>query len=262
MTDLNPPADDLGLPHANQKMMTLFEHLDELRSRLVKSLIAILAVFGTAMFFANEIIGFLKLPLQQALPDATSTLHFTGPMDVFVAQIQVSIMLSILFACPFWLYQGWRFIEPALYEHEKKYAMPFIFVATLLFFTGVGFCYFVVLPMGMEILIGIGTEAGATAMITINDYFSLLTIMMLGFGAIFELPVVLVLLGLMDIITVDFLKEYRRAIYVLILIAAAILTPPDPFSQMAMAAPMFLMFEVSILILKAIKKPTPTEVKT
>jgi sec-independent protein translocase protein TatC len=239
----------------NHKMMTLFEHLDELRSRIVKSLLAILIIFAAAMFFSTEIIGILKLPLSAALPAGSNSLHFTGPMDVFVAQIQVAVMISILFACPFWLYQLWSFVEPALYPTEKRYARPFLVAAVLLFFAGVSFCYFAILPTGMSILIGIGTEAGATAMITINDYFSLLTVMMLGFGVVFELPVVLILLGLLDIVSAKGLSEYRRAIYVLILIVAAVLTPPDPFSQLAMAIPMVLMFEVAILVLKIIKKP-------
>jgi len=237
----------------NEKMMSLFEHLDELRRRLFKGAMAITAVFCVAMFFSNDLIKFLQQPLLSALPQGSSGLHFTGPMDVFVAQIQIGVMVAILFSCPYWLYQLWGFIEPALYSKEKKYARPFLFAAVVLFFSGVSFCYFLVIPKGMEILIGIGTESGATAIITINDYFSLLTILVLGFGVVFELPVVLILLALLDVISADILKQYRKAAIILILIVAAILTPPDPFSQLMMATPMWIMFEVSIIIIDMIK---------
>jgi sec-independent protein translocase protein TatC len=244
------PATETG----ESKIMPLFDHLDELRSRLIKSFTAILIIFAVAMFYADKIIGVLKVPLAAALPPEMSTLHFTGPMDVFVAQIKVGVMVAIIFACPAWLFQVWRFIEPALYPHERKYAIPFLVAAVGLFFGGIAFAYFLIIPMAMEFLIGIGFQAGATPIITINDYISILTLLIIGFGVVFELPVVIILLAVLDIVSLEFLVKYRKLMMILILVIAAVLTPPDPISQVAMAVPMLLMYEMSIIIVRIIKK--------
>lgn len=235
------------------KVMSLWEHLNDLRAVVVKSGLFVLLLFFIALAFSTQLIEFLKVPLVDALPEGANSLHFTGPMDVFSASLKVSFLVALILGCPVWLYQFWRFFEPGLYPSERKYILPFIIASVLLFFSGVLFCYFVMMPMALQFLIGMGLEVG-TPIITINDYVSLLTILTLGFGLVFETPVILVLLAFLDLISAQTLSEHRRVIIVVILVVAAILTPPDPVSQIAMALPMYLMYEVSIIIIRIIQR--------
>jgi len=234
--------------------MSLWDHLDELRGRLIKSLMSIAIVFTLAFVFANNIINFLKIPLKAALPPEMKTdLYFTGPMDVFSANMKVAFLVALIFACPIWIYQLWRFIEPALYQRERKYVLPFAVVSILLFFAGMTFCYLVMLPMTLSFLLSYGSEVG-TPIITIGDYVSMVSVLLIGFGLIFETPVILLLLGFLGIVDADMLSEQRRIIVIVILIIAAILTPPDPISQIAMAIPMYIMYEASIVLLRFFAK--------
>ncbi|RZA16778.1 MAG: twin-arginine translocase subunit TatC [Proteobacteria bacterium] len=246
----------------NLKVMGIFEHIDELRSRLVKSVAVLVVMFFVCYNFAPEILGFLKIPLVAALPPNTPSLYFTGPMDVFMANVKLGFFTATIISCPIWLYQLWKFLEPALYETEKKYILPFMFFSISLFLAGVALCYYVVLPIALEYLIGLGKEMGTTAIITISDYLSLVMLMMLGFGLVFETPIVLVLLALLDLISADTLRSNRRVIIVIITIVAAIATPtPDPISMLAMAFPMWLLFEGSILVIAWLKREKPADTK-
>ena len=239
------------------KVMSLFDHLVELRQRIVKSLIAVLVFFGIAMAFSTELIEFLKQPLLAAIPQNKDALHFTGPLDVFITSIKVGFLAAIIFACPVWIYQFWRFIEPALYKHERRLVLPFVFASVSLFVAGISFCFYVILPLALEFLITLGMEVG-TPIITITDYVSMLMLMIFGFGFIFETPLILVLLAILDLISAELLAKYRRYVLVGILFVGAILTPPDPLSQIGMAVPLYLMYEFSILIIRLIKRKRKT----
>lgn len=239
------------------KVMGLWGHLDELRSRLVKSFLTILVLFIISLAFSTKILNFLKIPLEKALPAGTSALHFTGPMDVFMVNIKVAFLMSVVFGAPAWLYQFWKFLEPALYPKERKYVMPFIIATIGCFLTGVAFCYFFMIPMALHYLIGIGLEVAAP-IITITDYVSLISVMILGFGLVFETPVILVLLAMLDIVSAEALAAQRRLTFVIILIVAAVITPPDPISMLGMAIPCYLMYELSILIIRVIKRKRVT----
>jgi len=233
------------------KVMSLMDHLDELRKRLIRALIAVVVLFFVFISIGNMILDFLKQPLVEALPRGATALHFTGPMDVMFVQMKVAFLAAIIAGAPIWLYQFWKFFEPALYPKERKYILPFIFASSVLFLGGVVFCYVVMLPMALKFLLAMGMEVGAP-IITVTDYVSLVTLMFLGFGIAFETPVILILLSLLGIISAQSLAENRKIVIVGILIIAAILTPPDPISQILMAIPMYLLFEMSILIIKAI----------
>jgi len=243
------------------KVMSLFEHLTELRQRLVRSILAVLFFFCLAMFYSSELLEFLKIPLQGAMPDVKDVLHFTGPMDVFLTSIKVGFLTAVVCACPVWIYQFWRFIEPALYAHEKRLVMPFILASILLFVAGITFCFYVVLPLALEFLIVLGKEA-ATPIITITDYISMLMLMIFGFGLIFESPIILVLLAILDLVSAESLSQYRRYVLVGILFIGAILTPPDPLSQVMMAIPLYLMYEISILIIRFVKRKPKADAKS
>ncbi len=243
---------DKGPFDAGGKLMTLWGHLDELRERLVKSCITLLVMFIISLAFCAKILNFLKHPLEEALPSGTAALHFTGPMDVFMVNIKVAFLMSMIFGAPVWLYQFWKFLEPALYPKERKYILPFIFATIACFLAGVSFSYMFMIPMALKYLIGMGLEVAAP-IITITDYISLVTVMILSFGLVFETPVILVLLAMLDIVTAEALAAQRRVAFIVILVVAAIITPPDPISMLGMAIPCYLMFEMSILIIRLIK---------
>lgn len=250
MEQLPGKSDELP---AGGKEMSLWEHLADLRGALVRAMSVILILFFIAMFYSTPLIQFLSRPLISVLPNPKVGLHFTGPMDVFVATIKVSGLFSVLFGSPVWTYQFWKFVEPGLYPGEKKLVVPFALASITLFFIGAAFCFFVILPMTLGFMIGLGTEIG-TPIITINDYLSMVMIMIIGFGIIFETPIVLILLSMVDLIDAKLLREYRGPILVVILVVSAVLTPPDPISQIAMAIPVYAMFEASIVVISLIEK--------
>lgn len=239
------------------KEMALLDHVVELRTRLIRAVIAIVAMFAIALFFSNQILEFLKIPLLKSLPAGTpsrAALHFTSPTDVFVISLQVSFLAAVVVGAPFWLYQFWKFVEPALYPNEKRKILPFAVSSIAFFWMGMLFCYFGMLPVTMQYLIGVGIEVG-TPMITITEYVSLVNMLFLGFGLVFETPLVLILLALLGILSATSLREFRRYAVVVILIVAAILTPsPDILSQVVMAIPMYLLYELSIFVISRIEK--------
>jgi sec-independent protein translocase protein TatC len=256
---------DPKLPPANQlttaeeelidggKVMSIWEHLSELRSRVTKAAVIIFVTFGLALAFVDPIINFLKQPLLAVLPSGSKGLHFTGPLDVFMVDMKVAFLIGIITACPFWLFQFWKFFEPALYPRERRFVLPFMVASVAVFCVGITFCYYLILPLSLKYLIGLGLEVGQP-LITIKDYVSLLTVLMLGFGAVFEIPVLIVLLAMLDVITVEGLTAYRRFIILAILLISAIIVPPDPVSLVALATPVYAMYEISIVIIRSLKK--------
>lgn len=240
-------------PNEDLKIMGLTEHLDELRKRLTRSILTIVVFFVVGFSFADHLMNFIKIPLIDVLPKGSNALHFTGPMDVLIANMKLSLLVAVVAACPVWLYHFWKFLEPALYDHEKKYILPFISASVLLFFSGVSFCYLIMVPITLEFLIGYGMEVG-TAIITVTDYVSMLMILIFGFGLVFETPLIIVLLSMLDLISVDSLRQNRKFVLIGIMVLSAILTPPDPLSQIAMTIPTYLMYEIAILIVSVIKR--------
>lgn len=233
---------------------SLFERIDELRARLIRVFILIGVFFSACVFFAPDVFTWLKHPLVLAMPKATEYLHFTGPMEVLAAYMKVSFLLAAVLAGPYLFLQLWKFIGPALPEHTRKLVMPFFVSAIVLFVGGLLFCYYLMLPAALEFLIGMG-DGLATAMITVDDYISLVVFMLLGFGAVFELPLAIILLERLGIITEKMLTKNRGPILIAILVVAAIITPtPDPLSQLFMAGPMYVLFEAAILVIRWMKK--------
>lgn len=235
------------------KVMSVMEHLDELRMRLFRSVLGVVLFFFIAFAFAEYILNFLKQPLVNTLPEGANALHVTGPLDAFMVSIKVSFLTAVIAACPLWLYQFWKFFEPALYPKERKYILPFVFASSILFFAGVAFAFFGIVPLALDFLLKMAQEF-ATPIITIKDYVSFIMLMIFGFGLIFETPVILILLAMLDIVDADTLAENRRFVLIAILVVGAMLTPPDPISQIAMAGPVYLMYEASIWIIRLIKR--------
>ena len=235
------------------KTMPLLDHLAELRSRLVSSCLVIVILFIVLVIFADQLIAFLRLPLEQALPAEVNALHFTSPLEVFLANLKVAFLTALVGACPVWLYHFWRFVEPGLLANERKYVLPFMISSIVLFLLGILFCFYVILPLALDFLIAVGMKSG-TPIITVADYVSLLVILIFSFGLIFETPLILILLGILDLIDADDLRAHRKIVLVGIILLAALLTPPDPISQIGLAIPIYCMYELSIIILATIKK--------
>lgn len=243
---------DLESPENGQ---TLIEHLAELRDRLIKAAWAIAVATLCCWFFNEQLFDILRRPiLETKLLDG---LVFTHPVDSFMAHVKVAVAGGVIASCPFWLYQVWRFVAPGLYEHERKFGIMFIASGTVLFGIGVSFAYFLVLPAAFKFLLGFG---GGTdkPMITIQDYFSFFTSMMLVFGFAFELPLVIVVLGAIGIVDQKFLREKRRIMIVVMAVIAAVVTPPDAASMLMLLVPLILLYEMSIFLVGMIgsrKKP-------
>lgn len=252
-TDDNPITQFLDRMKQGQTG-SLLERVDELRDRLIRVFILIGVFFAGCVFFAKDVFAWLKHPLVLAMPKAKDVLHFTGPMEVLTAYMKVSFLLAAVLAGPFLFYQIWKFVAPALPEGTRKLVMPFFFAALVLFASGLLFCYYLMMPAALEFLVGMG-DGLAAAMITVDDYIGLVVFMLLGFGAVFELPLILILLERLGIISERMLTKNRGPILIAILVVAAIITPtPDPFSQLCMAGPMYVLFEVAILIIRWMKK--------
>lgn len=229
-----------------QDNFTLVEHLTELRKRIVYSLYAIIIFSILAWAFSEYIFDFVRRPIKPHLP--TGGLIFTAPTDKFMAHLKVSILTGIIAACPVWIYHAWKFVEPGLYVKEKKYSLIFIFVGSFLFLAGTSFSYFLVLPTAFEVLLSFGGTTD-TPMISIGEYLSFFMMTTLVFGGAFEMPLVLVLLGLMGITSANGLRRARRYSVVAIATLSALFTPPDAISMMMLAIPMCLLYEISILVL-------------
>jgi sec-independent protein translocase protein TatC len=234
--------------------MTVFEHLGELRRRLMISIVAVV-VAGTVVFiFAPEIISWLIRFYNDAAPKGTpNKFIFTGPLDAFATRLKIATYGGIVLALPVWLWELWRFITPGLNPKEKKYAVPFIIASIVLFVMG-GIVALLTLEPALKFLLGIG-GSDLQPLLTADKYISLVSLMILAFGLSFEFPVILVFLLIAHVITTAQLRKWRRPAIVIIVAFAAIITPSqDPYSLFAMAIPMYIFYEGSIIIGKVLKR--------
>lgn len=227
--------------------MSLLDHLNELRGRLIKIAIAVAIAAALVWIFYNPILEFLKEPLKQADPDARIIL--TDPLQGLSTRLKVTGYGAIALATPVILWQLWRFIMPGLYPKERRMAVPFVVSGVALFVMGAGLAYWT-LPRALQFLISIGGgDADLDAFFTPDKYIQLIVYMMLAFGAGFEFPIVLVFLQLAGVLTYQRLIKWRRYAIVLIVVLVAVITPSgDPISLAALSIPMYLFYEISILI--------------
>lgn len=230
---------------------TLIEHLGELRTRLVQCLAVILVATFVCFHFAEHIFNFIRQPIQPYLPQGG--LIYTGPLDKFLAFIKIAVMGGVIVSCPIWLYQIWSFVAPGLYKREKKYAAAFIGAGSILFVGGVCFAYFVVLPMAFHFLMTFGGDADKP-MIAIDSYLSFVTQITVMFGVAFELPLAITLLGMMGLVSARFLHEKRRYAIMAMAVASAIITPPDLLSMLLMLGPMWLLYELGLVVVYLIER--------
>lgn len=235
--------------------MPLLEHIGELRSRLLICLLSITTLSIGAFYYSGNAFSVLSAPYFQAFPG--DQLIGTGPAEAFLLKIKVSIFIGLLLSSPVLFHQVWQFISPGLYEHERKYAIPFVLITSLLFLTGVFFCYKVVLPYAYEFFKGQYDSMPVTPTIRITEHLAILLKSLLGAGVVFELPVLAFLLGRMGVITHHTLLGAGRYAVVVIFLLAAFLTPPDILTQFLLAGPLLLLYGISIVIVKYTGKGDP-----
>ncbi|HEX5056477.1 MAG TPA: twin-arginine translocase subunit TatC [Gammaproteobacteria bacterium] len=227
-------------------------HLIELRSRLLRCIVAILLVLLPLMPFANRIYSLLAAPLLRYLPSGSSMIA-TGVVAPFMIPFKLVTLLSVFIVVPYLLYQIWAFVAPGLYRHEKHFALPMLVSSILLFYTGVAFAYFLVLPMVLRFMIGIAPE-GISVMPDIANYLDFAMAMFLAFGFAFEIPVATVLLASTGLISVATMVAARPYVIVGAFVVGMLLTPPDVISQTMLAIPMWFLYEAGIIASRAILK--------
>ena len=239
---------------------TFISHLIELRERLVRAVGVVLVLFLIFSFAwpgAGIIYDFLAAPLMHALPEGSKMIA-TGVITPFMVPMKVSALVAFMVALPYVLYQAWAFVAPGLYEHEKKLAVPIIVASTLLFLLGVAFCYYFVFGQVFSFIHGFAPKS-ITPAPDIEAYFSFVITMFLAFGVTFEIPIVVIILVRSGVVSVEKLRDVRPYVIVGAFVVAAVVTPPDVVSQIALAVPMCLLYEIGIFVAQAVSKRRKAE---
>tara|TARA_X000000950_G_C13716664_1_gene578447 strand:+ start:124 stop:894 length:771 start_codon:yes stop_codon:yes gene_type:complete len=235
-------------------------HLTELRKRLIHSFVFLFLFFVGCYFFAEYIYGFLVEPYAQAVKDDNSDrrLIFTALQETFLTYLKVSFFTAFFVTCPYILMQIWKFIAPGLYKHEKIAILPYLILTPILFFLGGMLVYYLIMPLAIKFFLsfestGLTTNLPIQLEAKVNEYLSLIMKLIFAFGISFQLPVILSLLARIGLVDSQFLKERRKYVVVIIFATAALLTPPDPITQVGLAIPLLILYELSIFSVKIIE---------
>ena len=224
---------------------TFISHLIELRDRLLRMLIAVGVVFAILFPFASELYDLLAYPMMRALPEGSKMIA-TGVVAPFLIPVKVAAMVAFAVALPYVLYQVWAFVAPGLYAHERRLVVPLVFASTVLFFVGVAFCYFFVFGVVFDFVYKIAPKSISVAP-DIENYLNFVITMFLAFGVTFEVPIAVLILVRMGAVTIEQLTNIRPYFIVGSFVIAAIVTPPDVLSQLLLAVPMCVLYEVGII---------------
>ena len=256
-----PPGDADPDDNSSAGRMSFLDHLDELRKRLVRTVLGILAGFLIAFAFIKYIFEFIMLPLQQVLPEG-GRLVYTEPAEAFFLYMKIAALAGLVLATPFTLTQVWLFISPGLFRHEKRFAIPFVVFSTMFFIVGALFSHYAVFPLAWKFFAGFSTDY-MEFLPKIGPVFSLYVKMLLAMGIVFQLPTLIFFLARLGLVTPKFLIKNTKYAILIIFIIAAILTPSaDPVTQTAMAVPMIMLYGFSILIAHVFRKRSPDDEST
>ena len=250
----------------NTKETGFISHLTELRQRLINSLLFLFFLFVVCYYFAENIYGFLVSPYADAVKESNENrrLIFTALQETFLTYLKVSFFAAFFITSPFILMQIWKFIAPGLYKHEKTAIMPYLIITPILFLLGGMLVYYLIMPLAIKFFLsfessGLSTSLPIQLEAKVNEYLSLVMKLIFAFGLSFQLPVVLSLLARIGLVDSKFLKERRKYVVVIIFAAAALLTPPDPVTQIGLAIPLLILYELSIISVKLIEKKAEEE---
>ncbi len=236
------------------KEMTFMEHLEELRVRLIRTVIILLISFSICYTYSSAISEFLLIPLREALGSSGKVI-FTGLFDKVMAELQIALWSSIFFASPFWFREAWLFIKPGLYEKEVSAIRPFIVVGFLLFLCGASFGYYILFPFTFKTLMSYGVQ-NVEAMLNLQEYLLLASKILVFLGLLFQLPNIILIMGFMGLVTKYSLRSWRRYTAVIFAVASAIITPTtDILSMMSVWIPMMVLYEIGILAVAWIVHP-------
>lgn len=245
----------------SEKKSTVSEHLIELRSRLVKSIVFLVLAFVVCYIFSDKIYNFLLEPYAQAVKEdgQNRRLIFTALHETFLTYVKLAFFAAFFFSCPIILIQIWKFIAPGLYKDEKLALLPFLVATPILFILGGMLVYYLIMPLAVDFFISF-EKASINGSLPIqlepkvNEYLSLVMRLILAFGLSFQLPVLLTLLAKVGFIDANYLKTRRKYVVIIIFSIAAVLTPPDPITQIGLALPLLLLYEISIYTVKLVEK--------
>jgi sec-independent protein translocase protein TatC len=228
--------------------MPLTAHLEELRKRLIASFVAMGVGFAICYAFKERLFLFLARPLEERLPEG-STLQYISIPEAFLTYLKLSLFGGFVLALPVIFYEVWRFVAPGLYEREKRYLVPFVLLSMIFFLGGASFCYYIVFPFVFQFFMSFSGDS-LLAMPAIRQYLSFATRLLIAFGLVFEMPIFFFFLGRIGLVSYKGLARQRRLAVVLVFLGAALLTPPDVVSQMMLAGPLMILFELSIQIVR------------
>lgn len=248
-------SDENNRNKMTKNQITFWDHFSELRSRLVQCLVLFLFGFLAAYCISDRILFWLRKPLFSQLAPERQHLYYTSLFENFLVHLKLSGYASLILLSPVYFLIIWRFVAPGLHEREKKNVTPFAWATAFFFIVGVCFAYYILLPLGVRYFLSYGTTA-EVAWLTLDSYVSLVIRILIGFGLCFEMPVLIILLAKLGIVSAENLSRHRKTAIISIALLAAFVAPPDAMSMLLLMAPLYLLFEIAVGVVKRIEKTT------